>query len=159
MALPDRRYKRSPFGLYNDLAQILLNLISIGFYIGSTYYKEEEPDWIIAVDYVFVSFFFLDFLFRFYIAENRYAYSLINRMAFFFATSSLIDLVTIIPIMMRELIIAIDSEGSLGTLKVLRVLRVLRILRAYKIRARANMSRKPGRSQDFFKPPLFCYLL
>eukprot|EP01028_Stygiella_incarcerata_P001352 TRINITY_DN12308_c0_g1_i1.p1 TRINITY_DN12308_c0_g1~~TRINITY_DN12308_c0_g1_i1.p1 ORF type:complete len:1161 (+),score=274.19 TRINITY_DN12308_c0_g1_i1:119-3601(+) len=119
--LANKLLSRSAFGFYLEIIGILFSIAFFGFYVYQTY-DMDPPRWIFFVELSLVMYFVVEYVFRLFAAEDRWA--------FFFSFHSFVELITIIPFLIA---VAFGQSFSVGFLRVLRLLRMLRILRAYRI--------------------------
>jgi voltage-gated potassium channel Kch len=109
------------------LFQIILSIVAVSLYIVETYQpaSETSPLWITVLEWIFTSFFLIDYLLFFYFARDRLRH--------FFSLAAIIDLVTILPVFAAALLPAFSRSVPTQTLRILRILRALRIVRATRI--------------------------
>jgi hypothetical protein len=51
--------------------QVIATFASLVLYIWSTYFYDEDPVWMINMEYALISVFMLDYLFQFYVSFSR----------------------------------------------------------------------------------------
>ena len=109
----------SPLGRFWDLFQVLMSLLSCFLYVASTYGADQpyEIDWTITI------LFSIDYVLRFFIANNRLAYP--------FSFFAIVDIVACMPVYLEWA--NVGGNSSLRFVRFLRVLRVLRIIRAFRM--------------------------
>lgn len=126
---------RSRVGLYLELLQALLSLVSCCVYVGESYYREDVPYWMDVVDFVLVLVFLSDFCLHIFIAEKKLAYV--------FSRDGMIDLLTVLPTLIGMVATTANSyQHIFFFLRPLRVLRAVRILRFLPAATKSTAARR-----------------
>ena len=123
-ALEAYLFIETDIGLYLDVFQVILSMISCACFVAEMYHENlpEDTGWQIA-ELTMGVIFAVDYSFRFYLAKDKIKY--------FFSALAIIDFVTVLPTFVFA---AMAMKGSSVTfLRVLRLMRALRVLRVLKI--------------------------
>jgi len=123
-ALEAYLFIETDIGLYLDVFQVILSMISCACFVAEMYheYLPENGIWQ-TIELCMGVIFAIDYIFRFYLAKDKIKY--------FFSPLAIIDFITVLPTFVFA---AMALKGSSVTfLRVLRLMRALRVLRVLKI--------------------------
>lgn len=114
-----------------DTFQTVLSLITCVVYVMSTYNAKYSQK---TIEIVFLGFFMVDYLLRFYCCVNRWIYP--------FTFNAIIDMVTFAPPIIEFVFYnsQLNEAPTFAFMRFARILRVIRLLRAMKIIGKGNIT-------------------
>lgn len=124
-------FMNTNWGFYIDALNALLSMLSCVLFVVDTYRTDDDTSlWFDVDQYAelfFGCYFFLDYLFRLYLAGDRLVH--------YFSPMALIDLVTLLPFCLLIIFgTRLVGEGSaVGVLRMLRIIRMARVLRIFRL--------------------------
>eukprot|EP01138_Halocafeteria_seosinensis_P004392 gb/GECG01004493.1/.p1 GENE.gb/GECG01004493.1/~~gb/GECG01004493.1/.p1 ORF type:complete len:1657 (+),score=178.49 gb/GECG01004493.1/:1-4971(+) len=120
-------YVHTNIGLWMDVVQAILSMISFLIYIVASYRElgAPVPTWEFIVEIILATCFLFDFFFRFYLASDR--------LDFFLTSRSFIDFITIAPVFIGLLLEQLIGGISVGSENVRRAIQVFRVFRAIRL--------------------------
>ncbi|GBG25958.1 Receptor expression-enhancing protein 1 [Hondaea fermentalgiana] len=113
----------SSVGVAIDLISCTLSVIACVFYVWSTYDKSLETLFLF-IEAGISAFFLLEYMLRFYVTSHR--------VRFFFSWFSIVDILTIVPVVF-DLLLHESITGTSLAFRIIQILRVLRIARLLRI--------------------------
>ncbi|KNC55235.1 uncharacterized protein AMSG_10867 [Thecamonas trahens ATCC 50062] len=118
--------RKSTLGHAMDTVQVLLSIIAAILYVVESYYtdggRNRIPLGFLVIEIFLAAAFAVDFVIHFIASKSR--------LKFLVSPMSIVDLITILPVVVQLVLV---NQVDLGFLRIVRILRVFRILRTYRL--------------------------
>lgn len=131
VALEVYLFTQTNYGFYLDGLNALVSISSCVLFVVDTYRvpgSAHDTLWTTVdegVELFFGSYFFVDYFFRLYLAQDRLRH--------YFSPMALIDIITLFPFVLRVLFGGVSLSGGGESVQVLRMLRIIRMARVLRI--------------------------